>query len=87
MVAEKQAHQVKMDAAQLEAIQELKEKFEYWDQDELELDYATHGMGLIADWMDRWYRRAGYKRLAKILIEINREGPVILDTPELIIGE
>ncbi len=87
MATEQKAYQVKMDEAQLEAIKELKETFEYWDQDELELDYATHGIGLVADWIDRWYRKAGYKRLAKVLIEVNREGPSILDTPELIQGE
>ena len=87
MVAAKQAYQIKMDQAQLEAIKELKEIFEYWDQDELELDYATHGIGLVAEWTDKWYRRVGYKRLAKVLIMVNREGPAILDTPNLIQGE
>ncbi len=87
MVAEKQGYQVKMDAAQLEAIKELKGQFEYWEQDELEMDYASNGMEVIANWMESWYTKAGYKRLAKVLIMVSREGPSILDTPNLIQGE
>ena len=87
MGAAKKDYQVNMDQAQLLAIKALKESFEYWEQDELEKDYATHGMEVVALWMDTWYRKAGYKRLSKILVMVNREGPSILDTPELITGE
>ncbi len=87
MATEKKAYQIKMDETQLEAIKELKELYEHWEQDELEMDYATHGMEMIANWMRKWYRGAGYKRLSKVLIEVATEGPSILDTPNLIQGE
>ena len=87
MATEKQAYQIKMDEAQLLAIEDLKGKFEYWEQDELEEDYATKGMEVIALWFDSWYRKAGYKRLSKILLMVNREGSSILDSPNQIQGE
>ena len=87
MATEKQAYQIKMDEAQLEAIKELKELYEHWEQDDHEEDWTVHGMEIVAEWMEKWYRKAGYKRLSKVLLMASREGFSILDTPELIQGE
>jgi hypothetical protein len=51
----------KMDAAAGEARKELDPKT---------INAASDSVKLVANWMKRWYAKAGYKRMSRILIEL-----------------
>ena len=51
----------KMDAAAGEARKELDPK---------SINASSDPVKCVANWMKKWYARAGYKRLSRILIEL-----------------
>ena len=50
-----------MDAAAGEARKELDPK---------SINASSDPVKLVANWMKKWYARAGYKRLSRILLEL-----------------
>ena len=63
---------LEMDQAAIEAATALKE-----------IDEAA--LTTVAQWWNEWFRKAGHKRLGRVLASVSKEGLGILEHPELAI--